>query len=259
MLALRYYSVFSPKFEVTSGGVRVMYGLYGWLLAKGQVAFMNQYVPNSDHVAIYPEIYPADNPSNANKFVRYVLQKPATVSAIAEDGSSSLGPTEFPKSEDVYAFSKMYYDGLPNHKYMFLPILNMHLFRDEKKKRTKTAYFVGKGDNLHLHPESAKEITRDFAQDQTALKDLLNKCEVLYSYDFASALTEIARLCGCRVILAQDMFSKKDYKKYEPGLSGVSFGEDKGVKLNSDDFRWHYRDLVKTFSDKLDRFIEDTQ
>jgi len=35
---MKPYSIMTPPFEVTSGGIRVMYGLYAWLLVKGQVA-----------------------------------------------------------------------------------------------------------------------------------------------------------------------------------------------------------------------------
>lgn len=253
----RSYSVFSPKFEITSGGVRVMYGLYGWLLAKGQIAFINQHIPGSDHVAIYPEIYPPKNFTDATKVIRYVLQKPATVSAVDESGKSTLGPSEFPEYEEIYAFSRMYYD-VPDDQYMFLPILNTHLFKDKKKKRTKIAFTVGKGINTQKHPEDAIVINREMAQDQKALADLLNECKVLYSYDPVSAITEIARLCGCPVILNQDWFTREEYELYEPGLDGISF-DDKIEKFNSDKFREHYLGLREKFSKKLDKFIENTQ
>ena len=254
---MKSYSIFSPGFEIVSGGVRVMYGLYGWLLAKGQVAFMNQYIPNSEHIAIYPEIYPPKNHTNASKVVRYILQKPATVSAIDKDGKATLGPSVFPEYEDLYAFSRMYYE-LPEEKYMFLPILSTHQFKDKKKKRTKTAYMVGKGIDTHKHPDDAIEITRDLAQDQDALVSILNSCRVLYQYDPVSAISEIARLCGCPVILNQDWFSKEQYKLYEPGMDGISF-EDKIEEFDSKKFAEHYEGMKDEFSKRLDLFIEKTQ
>lgn len=253
--------MFAPRWETTSGGVRVMYGLYGWLLAKGQVAFMNQYQPNTSHVAIYPEIYAQEDTTNADKVVRYVLQKPATVSAIKEDGTSELGPSEFDESEDIYAFSRMYYPGLPDKKYMFLPILDTHLFTDRKLKRTEVAYIVGKGMNGGEHPQDAIPIDRSFAQDQEKLADLLNRCKVLYVYDPVSAIMEVARLCGCPVIFHPKggWFTKEEYMLYEPGMMGISFESNKIPEFNSNNFRLHYMNLRSGFEKKLDKFIEDTQ
>jgi hypothetical protein len=39
---MKPYVIACPPWETTSGGVRVMYGLYGWLLAKGQVVYLNE-------------------------------------------------------------------------------------------------------------------------------------------------------------------------------------------------------------------------
>ena len=233
-----------------------MFGLHGWLLAKGQISFINEHVPGSDHVVIKPEIVPLGNPTNASKVVRWILQKPNTVSAIAEDGTATKGPTEFP-GEDIWSFSRMYYE-VPDRKYMFLPILNTHLFRHQRKNRTKTAYFVGKGIDTHKHPKGAIEITREKAQDQDWLADLLNECKVLYQYDPVSAISEIARLCGCPVILNQTWFTEKKYELYEPGLEGVSFN-NKIKKFDIEQFRAHYQELRYYFSRKLDSFIEVTQ
>lgn len=233
-----------------------MFGLYGWLMAKGQIAFINQYIPNSKHIAILPEIYPKDT-SGASKVVRYILQKPGTVSAIDDKGNATLGPVEF-EDEDVYAFSRMYYDGLPDEKYLFLPILDTFTFKDKGKVRTKTAYMVGKGINTQRHPKDAIEITREMAQDQTALADLLNECQVLYQYDPVSAISEISRLCGCPVILNQTWFTRGKYELYEPGLDGISF-DNKIEKFDVAKFTENYLDLRELFSQNLDRFIIATQ
>ena len=111
----------------------------------------------------------------------------------------------------------------------------------------------------NLHPKECLEIDRTVAADQQALADLLNECEVLYSYDPVSAMTEVARLCGCRVVMLQDTYTKSQYRDYEPGLNGMSFGLDEEVPLDTKGFRSHYDYLRKTFSEKLDGFIEDTQ
>ena len=250
------YSIYLPDWETCSGGIRVLYGLYGGLLTKGQVVIPNMTTTESDYITIYPEIVrgtPLSNPAARQTVVRYLLNKPGTMALYG-----TPGPTTFDKTDLIYSFSKMYYDTDDKHT-LFLPILDLHTFKDQKKNRNKKCVFIGKGEDKHLHPEGCIAIDRKFAEDQQALADLLNECEIMYSYDPISAMTEIARLCGCRVVLLQNIYSKSEYRDYEPGLNGMSFGLDEEVKLDTEGFRSHYGLLKKTFSVKLDMFIEDTQ
>lgn len=257
------YVVVSPPWETTSGGVRVMYGLYGALLMKGQVAYLNQKPSTGDFIAIYPEIE-RGNPAGASTVVRYILNKPGVVDAIYTDGSIKKGPTEFDPNDKLYYFSRLFGEANEDH-YMFLPILNTHLFKDQGKKRTKVAYFVGKGmkdpnyESKFIHPSNAIRIEREMAQDQQALADLLNECEVLYCYDPVSAMTELCRLCGCRVVMVNPIYSKDEFKKYEAGMNGISWGKDEGVQLDVKGFKSHYRQLRRNFVLALERFIEETQ
>lgn len=251
------YSVFCPSFEIASGGIRVMWGLYGWLLAKGQVAFTNTKIGDMPFIAIYPEIVNG-NPLGANKVVRYILNKPGVMRGRTPTGGLEPGPTEFDKSDQIYVFSELFNTmGVNDRHHMFLPILDLHLWKDQGKKRTKKAVFFGKGSDLGLHPEGCVVLNR-FNPDQEWLANTLNECEVLYQYDPVSAMSEIARLCGCRVVMLQNTYSKDDYlKKYEPGVNGIGWGED--VPLDVKGFRDHYINLRGQFSRKLDLFIEDTQ
>jgi hypothetical protein len=253
------YVLTAPKWETTSGGVRVMYGLYGWLLAKGQVVFLNEKPSSGDCIGIYPEIQQG-NPAEASTVVRYILNKPGVVPALMEDGRLKYGPTVFDPNDRLYYFSRLY--GGDDHNTLFLPILNMHLFRDQKKQRTKTAYMIGKGMNypLHpVHPADAIEIDRGFAQDQGALADLLNECSALYCYDPNTAMTEVARLCGCRIVMVNPLYTKEEFQRYEPGMMGISWGKDEGIRLNVPEFRMHYADMRFMFEKRLDAFIEETQ
>lgn len=256
---MRAYSVASPAYEYTSGGVRVMYGLYGWLLAKGAIAYLNEYPNNTkDFVAIYPEIV-RGNPFGANTVVRYILNKPGIVSAVYSSGKTETGPTEFP-GEDVYVFSEMFNTmGVDEKHHLFLPILDLHLWKDQGKKRTQRAVFEGKGISTNQHPKDCVIITRAMSADQQWLADTLNECEVVYQYDPVSAMSEIARLCGCRVVYLGQGYSRDDYLRYEPGINGMSFGEDQEVPLDVEGFREHYIGLRSIFSKKLDKFIDETQ
>jgi hypothetical protein len=252
------YLIRTPNFEPTSGGIRVMYGLYGWLLAKGEIAYLNTRIEGDvETVGIYPEIYHG-NDMNATKCVRYILQTPGLMSSYGNPSPT----TEEYKTNPIYAndkfitFSKIY-DTFGNLPVLFLPILNLHLFKDQKRKRTKTCFLVGKGENLNKHPKNSIQLSREFASDQQALADLLNECHTFYCYDRLSAMMEIARLCGCKVKYYGN-FPKEELELYEPGMNGVSY-QDEEVKLDTDAFRSHYIELGRIFSEKLDIFIEETQ
>ena len=229
-----------------------MYGLYAWLLMKGQIAHLNAKYDTPNFTAVYPEIYQG-NKTGAQHVVRYILQTPGVMNLYGVPGV-----TEFPKNDKIFVFSKIYdtFDVDDDHL-MFLPILNLHIFKDNKKKRKKTCYLVGKGEDQHKHPKNAIKIDRQFANDQGALADLLNECHTLYGYDRLTALYDIARLAGCRVQYYGD-FSKKDLLKYETGMNGFGY-QDEEVKLDTGAFRSHYKGMIKTFSKKIDRFIELTQ
>jgi len=248
---MKPYVIVSPDFDTTSGGIRVMWGLFGWLLAKGQVAFMNRR-PDGDVIAIYPEIAQG-NPAEAKTVVRYIL---APLGEMSSNGVP--GPLKYPDTDLIYSFSKLIYK-TDNAHTMFLPIINLHQFYDQGKKRTKRAVFFGKKPNTGLHPKDCVAIDRTFAHDQRRLADLLNECEVLYSYDHRSAMFEIARLCGCRVVIFPSNYTKKEFELYEPGMNGITWGPEPTVKLDTKAFRQHYKNMIKTFSRKLDGFIEDTQ
>lgn len=264
-MSYKPYSLMSPPFSPTSGGIRVMWGLYGWLLAKGQIAYMNAQYDNPDFIAIYPEIY-WGNQAGANTVVRYILNKPGVMGTSLQSGVFTPGPTSFPSEDQIFVFSKLYDTfGVDDDYLMFLPILNLHLFKDQKRKRKNRCVFVGKGKDIPLkETEGLKRITRELAMDQGGLADYLNTCEIMYSFENPSAMVEIARLCGCRVVFipkgAMIKYSKKELEeKYEPGMMGISWGLKDEQKLDVGAFREHYIDLRKTFEKKLDRFIGLTQ
>lgn len=232
-----------------------MWGLYGWLLAKGQIAYINRW-PDVDRIAVYPEIQQG-NPVGAKTVVRYILNKPGVMGARDQFGNFTPGPTEFDPADNLYYFSRIFGKAKDENHYMFLPIINTHLFKDQKKKRTKTCFLIGKGTNRRQHPEDSIELTRGFASDQQALADLLNECHTFYCYDPLSAMMEVARLCGCKVKYYGD-YIEEDLEKYEPGLNGIGmFGHEK--KLDVEAFREHYIGMVNLFEQRLDQFIEETQ
>lgn len=251
MMPYKPYTIMTPPFDVTSGGIRVMYALYGWLLAKGQIVYLNTQIQGVPSIGIYPEIFHG-NDLEATTVVRYLLNKPGVMA-----GYGIPGPTEFDPTDCIYSFSKLYVpEGLERDHILFLPVINLHVFRNYERTRTKTCYLVGKGINTHQHPSNSIELTRQFATDQTALADVLNDCQTLYCYDPISAMMECARLCGCKVVYLGGK-PKEELENYEPGLDGIDFGD--GTDFDPYEFRRHYEDMVTTFSKRLDQFIESTQ
>jgi len=255
MQPYRPYSIYLHRWDTTSGGIRVMHGLYGWMLAKGQVIFQNAMFEDKNFIGIYPEIV-VGNPMEAKTVVRYLLNEPGVMTNGIEPS-----PTTFDPSDKLYVFSELFNTvGADEEHKLFLPILDTHLFKDERRReRPYKCVFVGKGQDLGLHPKDCLQVDRNLAQDQKHLADFLNDCEVMYAYDPVSAMYEIARLCGVRIVLFNPKYSKEEFSKYEPGMDGISWGKDEEVKLNSDIFRAHYLEMRHTFSLKLDRFIDATQ
>ena len=242
-----------------------MWGLYGWLLARGQIAYVNATYENPDFVAIYPEIYHG-NPTGANTVVRYILNKPGVMGTPDQNGVFTPGPTSFPPEDQIFVFSKIYDTfGVDDEHLMFLPILNLHLFKAKKGRRKNRCVFVGKGRDIPLkETKGLTRITRELSLDQGALADYLNTCEIMYSFENPTAMNEIARLCGCRVVFISEgatiSYTKEELEKnYEPGMNGISWGLKEDVPLDVDKFREHYFDMVTKFNRKLDRFIEITQ
>jgi len=252
---MKPYLIRSPEFKIDSGGIRVMWGLYGWLLAKGQIVFLNaQCSPPS--IGIYPEIYHG-NEMNATKVIRYILQKPGMMGQGTPGVNFKAGPLHFDETDELYAFSRVYDEwGLDDEHILFLPIIDLNTFKDLKRKRDKVAYYVGKGQGFAFHPKEAVELTREITKNQEVLALFLNECQTLYVYDPMSAIMECARLCGCRVVYLGDL-PESQLKLYEPGMNGLGYRKE--VDFHCESFRTQYKDLVFTFSQKLDRFIERTQ
>lgn len=250
----RPYNLWLPNWDTTSGGIRVLYGLLGYLLSKGHEVVTN--MPGNGFITVYPEIV-HDNPLQGDRVVRYILATPGVM------GMGGVpGPTEFDKSELMYVFSELYNTfNLPPKKVMFLPILNLELFKvTNTGKRTKKCKLVGKGTDLGLpETEGLFTLTRDFASDQQRLADYLNECEVMYSYDPNSAMFEIARLCGCRVCVIPSTYTKQEFGKYEPGMNGISWGVEQSVPLDAEGFRAHYCGMRSTFVTKFNQFVKETQ
>lgn len=226
-----------------------MWALYGWLLAKGVEVYMNK-TPTLVCIPIYPEIV-HKIPDLDSHIVRYVLNVPGVMGGVDQYGNFRPGPTDF-TGEKVYYFSRLFGQAQDDNHYMFLPAINLHIFKDQKKKRTKTCYLVGKGVDQHKHPEDSIELNRTIARDQQALADILNECHTFYCYDKLTAMMECSRLCGCKVEY-HGGYTMEELKKYEPGRHGIN------MLLHTELFRAHYEKMILEFEVKLETFIDETQ
>jgi hypothetical protein len=248
---MKPYSIYLPTYDHTSGGIKVMYALYGALLAKGQIVIPNVTFQN-DFIAIYPEIVNG-NPLRGTTVVRYLLNEPGVMS-----GNGQPSPTSFPDTDIQYSFSKLFTPDFTEDRIMFLPAIDTNTFYDQKKKREHNAVFIGKGTDTRKHPNGCWLIDRGVAFNQNELADQLNECQYLYTYDPVSAMSEIARLCGCKVVYLGEKYTKDDYLRYEPGINGMSF-DGEPTDLDSEAFTRHYKDLYAQFMTKIDSFITTTQ
>jgi len=268
---MKPYYVYSPPFDRSSGGIVVMHKIAKDLSSKGCEVHLKDVVldklyqtdwPNMAHgIAIYPEIVHR-NPFGCKTVVRILLSIPGMWG----------GPTDFSPYDLLYVYSKMFNSKIhmPENRILYVPCLDLNVFYDQGKSRSWVGYYRGKGTQPDLHeishasPLGGKESFRGEAR-QAALCDLLNRCRLLYVYDYCTCITDIARLCGCPVVvIPNDIFSKADYEQSEFWeFGGIGYGlEEADLAINSMDSQ-HARDwyLMKEeeFQVALDRFIEVTQ
>ena len=224
----------------------------------GQVTALNpsysEWRDGFDVISVYPEIT-FGNPLGTRTVVRYLLNNAGKLS----------GPKQFESSDILFAFSRMFNDfNLPEERILFLPVIDVDFFKDAGLNRNKIAYYVGKGwrndITISIREVGAEvEITKETTTNQLNLRDILQTSKVLYCYDNITGMTELARLCGCPVVIMPNgEYTKEQYNNHEFGWNGLGWGklpED----FDSAKFRETYLQVKEQFYDKLDRFIEITQ
>lgn len=211
-----------------------------------------------DCIAVYPEVF-GGNPFNCGTVVRYLLNIPGTFG----------GPKCFAREEKQFAFSNFFNRkiGLPNSRILTVPYLNMDNFYDKKMERTGPLFYRGKGQAPNCTPVPYLGTGIDYRGDegQRSLCGILNQCTVLYSYDCVSAMNEIARLCGCPVVLISDGYwTKEDCQHLDTWYSGgigYGFEEEEMAKntINPEKLRETYYWFETIFQLQLDNFIKVTQ
>lgn len=254
------YLVWSLNYRHDSAGRKVLHRLCHELNEAGQQAYVafprrnrawnTPYHPGrlkGDWTAIYPEIVKG-NPWRAPRVVRYVLNNPGRLG----------GDKTYDPSEIVYVYGEMFNDlGLPPDRILRLPAIELDLYVDHHEPRSGSVYYVGKGQKTRDLPE-ATEITPALKRNQALLAETLNRAKVMYTFDMATAMIDIARLCGCRVIIVPDGSYTESQLRRETAWVGVGFGK-LPPPFDSDVIRQEQIALYETFQKQLAGFIDTTQ
>ncbi len=257
---MRPYLVWSYDYRHDSAGQKVMHRLCHELNQAGQTAFVGFMKRNpawdtpyregpldGDWIAVYPEIV-TGNPWNAPRVVRYVLNNPGKL----------RGDTTYDPSEIVYVYSELFNDiGVPPERILYLPAIELDIYTDRRLVRSGALFYVGKGQKIR-DLSGAGEVTSELKRDQARLADTLNRAEVLYCFDNATAMTLIARLCGCPVVLIPN----GDYTREQYDRSQVMDGlgwDEVPPPFDSDAIRASELAAYETFRERLAGFITVTQ
>jgi hypothetical protein len=209
-------------------------------------------------IAIYPEVI-GGNPFSCGSVVRYLLNVPGAIG----------GPSSFPVEDFLFVYSNIFNSriGLPKDRILYTPCLNTQRFRDKGFIRTKVFYYKGKGNTgfaLGVDPLPAGTSFRG-AERQEELVNLLNQTSILFSYDCVTAMNEVARLCGCPVVLMPNhQWTREDcllLDTWEAGGMGYGLEEMEYAKdtINSTRLKERYDELEIRFQKQLDNFISVTQ
>lgn len=230
---MRPYLVWTTDYRHHAGGEKVLHRLCHELNLVGQEAYVSAAVTNpewqtphadppldgDDWIAVYPEVV-SSNPFGAPHVARWVLNVPGKLG----------GDTAYDPAEVVFSWSRAFLDAPILH----LPAIETDIYVDRHLPRRGRLYYVGKGARRKMR--TATEITKAMRADRAKLADALNRAAVLYCFDEQTAMTQIARLCGCPVVIVPTR-----------------------ERLEPDGFAAEYQALVEAFPAQLAAFIRMTQ
>lgn len=213
----RRYVVVAPPYAHNSAGIRVMYDLQKWLVLAGLDAIVctwfNGYPVEQfeDDIVIYPEVAPG-NLLKAKRVIRFILNVP---------GKLGYGEKTYDPGEILVAYNKELAP-YANGRMLQVPSIEP-FFNGEGAVKTVNAVFVGKGQDLGLHPADCIAITKAYPPSRREVAQLLRSTKTLYMYDDFSMISHEAALCGCDVKLIRKDGAIVDY----PHLSWPTLEEFK--------------------------------
>jgi hypothetical protein len=158
-------------------------------------------------LAIYPEIC-TNNPIPGIRdghVIRWMLNRPHA---------------HYEPIGEWFSFLPLFDSG---HPVLFLPTIELDLYYDQHLPRTIDTFWVGK--EVQTRPlDGATMITRELTGDRELLARTLNQSRVMYTFDPISAMDEIARLCGSKVVFVPgDKMTKDQFDRY---VASDGFGWD---------------------------------
>lgn len=233
------YVMLAPDWSNVSGGGALLHSWAVRMHKLGAEIYINTKIQNplwepiptmemykgnlKNVIAIYPEVTHG-NPFKCGHVARLLLHLPGFHG----------GPAKFDNGDMLFTHSNIFNSRikLPQDRVVPIPYINTKMFVDKNMKRTKTLAFIGKGAGHYPHAE-LKNIELlgtgfDFngKAGQEKLTDILNQTKILYCYDNITAMVEIARLCGCPVVIVPDpQWTAKEIKKYETwDCGGIGYG-----------------------------------
>ena len=272
------YIMLAPDWCNVSGGGALLHSWASRMYRLGADIYINTKIQNpkwdriptmdkfkgdlKKTIGIYPEVT-YGNPFNCGHSVRLLLHLPGFHG----------GPLTF-ENDILYTHSHVFNSRLklPQDRVIPIPYLNLEKFYDRKMKRTRVMAYKNKGIGHYPNPE-IKDVELigtgfDFNGDegQEKLATILNQTQVLYCYDNITAMAEIARLCGCPVVIIPDPAWKREeiIKSDTWHCGGIGYGfEEKEEAIETTDaerLRDYYENEYEfKCMSALKRFIHDTQ
>lgn len=270
------YIVYAPVYIKSSGGWRALHRLSYELNKAGCTSYVTTYnfhpywvspylitdeeiqktTRKDNAVVIYPEIVHG-NPYMAKTSVRWILNVPGKLG----------GPVKYDKEDLIWGYSKVFmHPNWPENRYLFLDTVERNIFKLTRRYRSGVCYYVGKGVNTPRIKETefATEITRDWPRDSEKMAEIFQTSDLFISYDNATSLTDMARLCGCPVVLIPGETPVECISKTEMLWdNGIGWGmqEEEKAKSTLDvaALEKKFDDIYTTFQKNLSVFIEETQ
>ena len=255
------YIVWSYDYMDASAGQKTMHRLCHELNEAGQEAYVYFRGVNSawntpyyggpfddDWLAIYPEIC-TNNPIEGiseNHVLRWMLNR-------AHAHYEPVG--------EWFSFQRLFTPpDFPEERMLFLPTIELDRYYDMHLPRTLWTYWIGKESARREVPPGFVEISRAMTGDTATLARTLNQSIIMWSFDPISAMNEIARLCGSKVMWIPGGHMTKD--EFDSAMAPIGEGwawDDTPPDFDPEVTRQRQIDLKSQFYDQLQHFIRITQ
>jgi hypothetical protein len=248
------FTVYAPFYTDKSGGHWYLHFLCDQLNRIGHETAIYVYDggptnPNfiapqdylKDSVVIYPETI-ANNPLNAQKVVRYLLNK---------DGLLKGKKIEWGNNDFALSYSK---DFRSDCDILSYAICDTSIFYDMGLERVYNSFYIGKGQGPQL--PGCMEITRQFPAQKEELAKILNRSKIFFTYDCVSSTNLDAILCGAMPYFLtkppKELYNN-EYGKF--WIESLDAQEIAAAKENNKHILGQVIENQKTFSKRLAKMV----